>query len=296
MLFIRPITFVILFLALVGEGRAQSADIWEQTMAALKSFGVNVDRSCAMGFGMRVGVGLPEYVRGIRSADDPKLMEIRRHCPTLQPYEQSLSKPEEGQLTVTRLVDWMRSSVFSQSDLRSAFGRCQEIVGEYQKALLIRISLSAQSTMSRAEQQALERRVITLKESRELATKVACLKKALADLRFAGEPGNSYVDHLSILNGSLGVTRDDLALKARTAFNDLTPAGLKNLAAGMSLSNLDTRVLASEINRAIEAQYPDAGGHLACLLPNDWVSWFSSAMSCHGPALESALTRAAASL
>lgn len=195
---------------------------------------------------------------------------------------------------VAKLVDWVHATVLSRTEFKAAFGTCRQIVSEYQELVLVQLDARIQAARSRTAQQELDAKARALRSRRDVDTKIACLKKLFADLRLADTSGH-VGDQLSVLDGSLESTRDDLPHKAKVIFEDLTAAGLNELAEKWSLSNMDRRDLLAVVDIGI-VSYPNPGSVLACLLPLRWVDWFASYRQCHGARLESSLFNAASRL
>jgi hypothetical protein len=122
--------------------------------------------------------------------------------------------------------------------------------------------------------------------------RVACAKQFLVSLRIIPERPY-YKDALILMNGHFRKgTESEIIRAAKSRLDDLTSAGTEQLASELSLSSLNQYDLRMEIDSPVRDSYV-APAYLACLLPIDWVSWFSNDEYCHGDFLEAALTNAA---
>lgn len=193
--------------------------------------------------------------------------------------------PRQSDNRTDAFVSWFSTDILSKPAFSTAFGQCKAVVSRYQDAVLENLRSRAATLDSKTRQQGLLNAVENLAQRRSDVTNVACIKQFISVLRVAGSQSGYYVDELASLNGKLTNPGFDLRGAARTKVDDLTNEGLARLVTFTALGNLTQNNIQSEISSIGTLGL----GYLACLLTNEWVSWFSSASFCHGPVLEGSL-------
>jgi hypothetical protein len=181
-------------------------------------------------------------------------------------------------------ANWVNVAMLTKPSFSKAFAQCREVVSLYQNQILKRLRGAEAAATSKTDQQGMRDVMMSLNAKRDLVTKAACLKQFIASLGIAGSQTTYYADELSMLEGKFRDNRFNLKDRAAARVDDLTEQGFNQLSLRTSLGHLDLRELQAEIDSVM--QYPSGAGYLACLVTNEWVSWFSSNSFCHGPLME----------
>jgi hypothetical protein len=231
----------------------------------------------------------------LRRSNQPDIPELiaRNLGPSAPPAANHLlrckidrEETASAEKAIIPFVRWLEEQIAAKPELAAAMDRCAATLSAYQGQLLIRLRAQAGASSSRSQQETQLSVIEQLSADQARSIRVGCVKSFLAHVNVAGSSGY-FADELSLLGGRLTQSNFDLTAKVQAKLNDLTEAGTKQLLAAISFENIPANDLRAEIQMA--ATQPKGIDYLACFLPNDWVSWFSSNSYCHKPLLERSL-------
>lgn len=231
----------------------------------------------------------------LRRSNQPDIPELiaRNLGPSAPPAANHLlrckidrEESASAEKAIVPFVQWLGAQIAAKPALAAAMDRCATTLSAYQSQLLVRLRARAAASTSRSEQETQLSAIEQLSDDQVRSVRVGCVKSFLAHLNTAGSSGY-FADELSLLGGRLTQPNFDLTTRAQAKLNDFTEQGTQQFLAAISFENIPTSDLRAEIQMA--ATQPRGIDYLACFLPNEWVSWFSSNSFCHKPLLERSL-------
>jgi hypothetical protein len=218
---------------------------------------------------------------------------IRPFDPEVKSLVDACSKQSYGE-EARDFVGWVGDIGLARPEMTKAFQQCQEIIALFEDRVIRHLTSMEGESASKAEQQRTHDIVTALSDKRDEAKSIACIKQFIVVLKVGGSQTGYFADELAVVNGKLINRSIDLRKVAAQKIEDLTPRGWTLLSADLGMEQLNPDQLQSEIDSLSKS--PSGLGYLACLMPKDWVGWFSSDTFCHGDALESGLASAAQSI